>query len=192
ARLVGQDNVGSPELLDTHRPGAFRIKRFSVKRGPGKTRRRGGDGATWRGNKSTGGQGDGARGRNGEEALRPATPSPRRPVGGVPFSPLHRLASSLLGFRVFRPPLRAQVETPDGWPARIKAQAAGGRSIRGKVMRLAGPWRTSGDWWSKDGWARDEWDVAIAASGASLGKETFYRIYYDLWSDGWFVEGVYD
>lgn len=32
-RLVGANNVGSPELVDTHRPGAFRIKRFSVKRG---------------------------------------------------------------------------------------------------------------------------------------------------------------
>ncbi|MFY9570384.1 MAG: hypothetical protein WAV20_03140, partial [Blastocatellia bacterium] len=29
-RLVGINNVGSPELVDTHRPGAFRIKRFSV------------------------------------------------------------------------------------------------------------------------------------------------------------------
>src|SRR5262245_20803834 len=32
-RLVGANNIGSPELVDTHRPGAFRIKRFSVRRG---------------------------------------------------------------------------------------------------------------------------------------------------------------
>jgi protein ImuB len=30
-RLVGESNVGSPELVDTHRPGAFRIKRFVMK-----------------------------------------------------------------------------------------------------------------------------------------------------------------
>ena len=31
ARLVGAENIGSPELLDTHRPDAFRVKRFELK-----------------------------------------------------------------------------------------------------------------------------------------------------------------
>jgi protein ImuB len=162
-RLVGQDNVGSVELVDTHRPGAFRVKRFTVKRS-GRERGRRGDGVTRRFNPQSS-----------------VAPSPPRP-----FAP------SLLGFRVFRPPLSAEVEAPNGWPARIKARAAAGRSIRGKVLRLSGPWRTSGDWWSEDGWARDEWDVAIAGSEASQGKGTLYRIYRDLRDEGWFVEGVYD
>ena len=155
ARLVGESNVGSVELVDTHRPGAFRIKRFSVKREPNR------------------------RGRRGRSARVAAKPSGRN-------NP-----QSLLGFRVFRPPLRAEVEAPGGWPARIKSQAAG-RSIRGKVIRLAGPWRTSGDWWSEDGWARDEWDIAVAVSEASPEKGTLYRIYRDLRSNSWFVEGIYD
>src|SRR6185295_13260460 len=31
AKLVGAANIGSPELLDTHRPDAFRINRFELK-----------------------------------------------------------------------------------------------------------------------------------------------------------------
>lgn len=167
-RLVGANNVGSPELVDTHRPGAFRIKRFIVKREFNRRGRRG------RGANNPTGRGDeGATGRA----------NPRSSI-------LH--SRSVLGFRVFRPPLRAEVEAPGGWPARIKAQTGAGRSIRGKVQRLAGPWRTSGDWWAEDRWARDEWDVAIAGSEASPEKGTLYRIYHDLRSDGWFVEGVYD
>ena len=29
--IVGEENVGTPELLDTHRPDAFRVKRFSLR-----------------------------------------------------------------------------------------------------------------------------------------------------------------
>jgi len=31
AKLVGAENIGSPEVLDTHRPDAFRVKRFELK-----------------------------------------------------------------------------------------------------------------------------------------------------------------
>ena len=161
-RLVGENNVGSPELIDTHRPDAFRIKRFIVKRERKRVTRRRGDAATRRNNTQS-------------SILNPRS-----------------VASPLLGFRVFRPPLCAKVESPNGWPARITARAESGRSIRGKIVRLAGPWRTSGDWWSEDGWARDEWDVTVAASETSREKGTLYRIYHDRRSDGWFVEGIYD
>src|SRR5205814_200752 len=30
-KLVGIENVGSPEILNTHRPDAFRVKRFALK-----------------------------------------------------------------------------------------------------------------------------------------------------------------
>ncbi len=188
ARLVGEINVGSVELIDTHRPDAFRIKRFSVKREPVRKR-------------PTGRRGDKTTGRNDSRSSNfdPQSllaPSPRHPIAPSPrrfvSSPPRPFAPSLLGFRVFRPPLRAEVEAPGGWPARIKSQTAAGRSIRGKIIRLAGPWRTSGDWWSQDGWARDEWDVAVAVSESSPEKGTLYRIYRDLRSNSWVVEGIYD
>jgi len=83
-----------------------------------------------------------------------------------------------LAFRHFRPPKSARVVLSSGQPGYIAAEG-----IRGKVIRMAGPWRTSGDWWTADPWSRDEWDVALS-DGA------LYRLYCD--PKGWFVEGSYD
>jgi protein ImuB len=124
--LVGEGRVGSPEVLDTHRPDAFRI----------------------------GGQGSGTKGREGN------------------------CDQARLAFRYFRPARAARVVVDGGQPGFVAADG-----IRGKVIQLAGPWRTSGDWWTNDPWSRDEWDVALS-DGA------IYRLYCD--PRGWFVEGSYD
>jgi protein ImuB len=187
-KLVGADNIGSPELMDTHRPGAFRMKRFGVKRrdeaskGKFKGRKR-----TKRSAKST------------WERGRPARLPPNPNVaGGTPALPGYAIPNPQsairtpqyhMGFRVFRPPLRAKVESVSGRPARISARAAGG-SISGKVVRLAGPWRTSGEWWMEERWDRAEWDVALGATASE--KQVLYKIYYDLRDDAWFIEGTYD
>jgi hypothetical protein len=63
--------------------------------------------------------------------------------------------------------------------------------MRGTIVCASGPWRTSGDWWRKDSWARDEWDVAVV-SIIGARAEILCRIYRDLQSDEWFVEGMYD
>ena len=57
--------------------------------------------------------------------------------------------------------------------------------VRGRVLESAGPWRTSGDWWIEDAWARDEWDVALSDSA-------LYLLYRDRRNGQWFVEGAYD
>jgi protein ImuB len=123
--VVGKDRVGSPELLDTHRPDAFRIGEF------GKA----------------------------------------RPVVEPPVQ-------TRLALRLFRPPRLARVAVASGKPSFVAAEG-----IRGKVLDLAGPWRTSGDWWTADPWSRDEWDIALS-NGA------LYRIFCE--PKGWFVEGNYD
>ena len=74
------------------------------------------------------------------------------------------LQSVDLGFRRFRPPLRAMVEAGRGYPTEINAWGKD-RSVYGKVVGLAGPWRASGEWWRPDLWARDEWDVAVEVRG---------------------------
>lgn len=84
-----------------------------------------------------------------------------------------------LAFRYFRPPLAARVETiGSGEPRRITA-----RQVSGLVVEAAGPWRTSGEWWTPTRWEREEWDVVL--QGGAL-----YRIY--VGDRGWFVEGSYD
>ena len=107
--LVGEKNVGYPELFDTHRPGLA------------------------------------------------------RPTG------------VLLPFRYFRPPLEARVTAERLWT----------RMFQGKILQIAGPWRSSGEWWRPDTWSRDEYDLA-------LSDGTLYRIYLDRAPKKWFVEGVYD
>jgi protein ImuB len=127
--IVGEGRVGTPELLDTHRPDAFTVAR----------------------------------------ALVPAVP---------PHGPAVRSHLNSLAFRMFRPPRPARVALASGQPGFVAADG-----IRGKILDLAGPWRTSGDWWTSDPWSRDEWDIALS-DGA------IYRLY--CCPRGWFVEGCYD
>lgn len=84
------------------------------------------------------------------------------------------------GLRRFRPPQVIQVQVSDGHPLRLH-----GATIQGVVSEHSGPWKTSGNWWSTNGWAREEWDVALATG-------TLLRIYYDLKICRWFLDGIYD
>jgi protein ImuB len=80
AKLVGEENIGSPALLDTHRPDAFTLKRFTLTTKPDSRKRR---------------------------------------RGVSQFAIRH--SQLALGFRMFRPPLRAIVEAQQGWPTQISA-----------------------------------------------------------------------
>jgi protein ImuB len=151
AKLVGAENVGSPELLDTHRPDAFRVHKFRV---------------IQRNRKQT------------KTNLRAALDADRT------------LASPVMGFRIFRPAWDAEVQTAGGQPRRIVARVQSSRKLSGKIIRAAGPWRGSGDWWRADVWARDEWDVAVI--DAAAGGEVLCRIYRDMTNEKWYVAGIYD
>lgn len=126
AKIVGKGNAGSPELLDTHRPGAFRMLPFGA-----------------------------------GQAKPPASPAS-------------------LALRAFRPALAAKIETESGRPLSILAPG-----IRGKIVARGGPWRTSGDWWTREPWNRDEWDIA-------LDNGALYRICCDHETGRWLVEGSHD
>jgi protein ImuB len=124
--IVGENNVGVPELLNTHHPHPFRM----------------------------------------------STNQPR--VSGEPPP-----VDSRQALRYCRPPVPASVELAGNRPTSITAPG-----IHGRVLNAAGPWRTSGDWWTSTSWNRDEWDITLA-NGA------LYRVYREP-DNRWFVEGTYD
>ena len=84
---------------------------------------------------------------------------------------------SATALRMLRPPLSAQVTVRAGTPARVECEA-----VTGEVTWAAGPWKASGEWWTEEPWAREEWDVCVGGG--------CYRIYRA--ASGWFVEGSYD
>ncbi|HYX67582.1 MAG TPA: DNA polymerase Y family protein [Terriglobales bacterium] len=104
-----------------------------------------------------------------------------------PFDPRFALAQegkqqgARMALRRFRPPLPARVQVRNGRPVSIFFCGA-----RTSVLALAGPWRNSGEWWTEQGWTREEWDVSLLGGEGSAS----YRICRD--GNGWFVEGIYD
>jgi protein ImuB len=96
-------------------------------------------------------------------------------------------SSPLTALRIFRPPLPAKVELRDGAPTAVIANAQ-----RGTVIALAGPWRTSGDWWTEHAWSREEWDVALSLKSKTKEDFVLYRLFRDNEKNEWFVEASYD
>ena len=139
--VVGEENVGSPEILDTHRPDAFRINKFGV--------------------------------MGNERAPIERALNERAPNVVAGFSPRS------LSLRLFRPALEATVQMKELVPAWIAFHG-----LHGPIETASGPWRSSGDWWRPDTWDREEWDIEVL--------DAIYRIYYDVHTDRWFAQGVYD
>lgn len=133
AAMVGKENVGTPALLNTHRPDAFEMTSLNA----------------------------------------------------TPVSQQQTEAATLrLAIRLFRPALPAQVTLSGCAPRYIRAAG-----VRGNVLQSAGPWKTSGEWWTFTAWTREEWDVA-------LDDGALYRIYMQpkttTPSRAWYVAAVYD
>jgi protein ImuB len=177
ARLVavmGQDRVGAPVTVDSHRPGAFEMRPFATEHKAG--------------------QASGAS--SSDQQLLHARPSlierVEPPGRGSGPSTSNQVISAL---RRCRQPVPARVVVQAGRPVRITTDRRG--FVGGTVTSLTGPWRTSGDWWKQpaetgktnalrqSAWDRDEWDVALT-DGAR------YRVFQDRATNGWFIDGIFD
>ena len=167
--LVGEGRCGSPALVDSHDTAGFEMRRFAL---AGQVRR----------------QSSGQVGRGSGSVRETPVNGDGRQVEPSRRAFLHPM------LRRFRVPVTARVRVQNGRPVRVMAPRVSG----GEVVRWAGPWRTSGQWWtatpvapaalpSDDAlpWDRDEWDVSLADGGV-------YRIFHDRRVDRWFLEGMVD
>jgi protein ImuB len=93
--------------------------------------------------------------------------------------------SAVTALRRFRPPLRAEVTLENGAPMYLVCKK---KDVQGEVLWKAGPWRFSGDWWKREAWSRDEWDIVLQTKGTPA----VYRLVHDRLGGGWAVEGTYD
>jgi protein ImuB len=149
AGMVGEESLGSVQLLDTYRPQGFHMRRF------------------------------GANGRELEKQIPGCARNDEKIA-------CQRDRAAVTALRIFRPAIHAAVTLRGGNPVRLACPKR--RDMNGEILWTAGPWRSSGDWWEQDGWARDEWDIALQQeSGIGL-----YRLVRDLLSGKWLVEGSYD
>ena len=155
AGIVGEDKVGSLELLDTHRPEGFRMQRFAPEQ---------------------------------------CSPQSHRVTEKINHQRATDSSVSLClcgenlvtALRIFRPPVNVVVTMQDGKPAHITCSK--NKERQGEILWAAGPWRSSGDWWEQEGWARDEWDIAVQGkAGIAL-----YRLVRDRLDGRWILEGTYD
>ena len=175
AGIVGEGRVGSVELLDTHREGAFAVRHFA----PGEPAP--------------------AEFRVKQEAKQEATPSGNRkkdmsmPKNGGVFEfeintkvNAKEKMSAVIALRLFRPPLGALVTVREAKPVQLRCLER--EDLAGEIVWTAGSWRSSGDWSEQEGWSHEEWDIAVPnESGLVL-----YRLVQDKLSGNWFVEGMYD
>ncbi len=178
--LMGQGHVGSAVLVDTWKPGAFTMGDFRLSSGDYLA------------------NGDRRPPINREIDNQH---SPNRHQSSID----DRKCNLRSALRRFRFPIPARVAVSEGRPVRVQTDRQGFTS--GAIAEAAGPWRTSGHWWSasareqsielrrdhraeaafgrEGGWDRDEWDVAMQDG-------TVYRLVVEREVGQWFLEGVID
>jgi protein ImuB len=182
ANVVGDSNIGAPDLMDTHRPGEFRMRRFIADRL-----------------------------FQGESRSLPAAGGPHSiPAKKCRTGFGMAKGTPRTGFRVFRPAAPAKVDLCEGCPARIRFEGRDGRVVAASgPWRSSGDWWRE-DGWQNDEWDLEivfcsaaETRVSLALHFTSLqsvpnseinnaGRHGYYRIFFDSIRKEWFVRGAYD
>jgi protein ImuB len=171
AGIVGEGRVGSVELLDTHREGAFAIRHFApVEPAPSEPRPK---------------QSGNRKKDMSIQENDSVCPVEEKLEKDAKENAKEQM-SAVIALRLFRPPLAASITLREAKPVRIRCLER--EEIAGEIVWTAGPWRSSGDWSEQEGWSREEWDIAVPAETGLV----LYRLVQDKLSGNWFVEGTYD
>ncbi len=168
AGVVGEGNVGTPEVVDTHRPGEFRMERFLPAQ----------EEAGRRAGKKVASD-NGTRKNHAHESEK--------------YSEQNTVAMS---FRVFRPPLAVAVKLLEGTPAEIFLQGRRGQVRKASgPWRTSGEWWRE-EQWIEDEWDVEVQFVGVQKENAPKENTTAergrYRVYFDAVQQKWFARGMYD
>jgi protein ImuB len=90
-----------------------------------------------------------------------------------------------------RAPMR-QLRPPEMVTVTLQGRRPAGfsfRQVRYSVEQSYGPWRTSGEWWSKTLWGHEQWDLVARAQDGSLLCCCMMR---DLMHNVWQMAALYD
>jgi protein ImuB len=171
AGIVGEGRVGSVELLDTHREGAFAVRHFAPAEpvpAEAKVKR------------------SGSRKKDMSMPENDSVYELEEKFAENAAENAQERMSAVIALRLFRPPLGASVTVREAKPVQMRCLERG--NIAGEIVWAAGPWRSSGDWSEQEGWSREEWDIAIPTETGLV----LHRLVQDKLSGDWFVEGTYD
>jgi protein ImuB len=179
AKLVGNANIGSPELTDTHRPGEFRMNKFFAQ--PNETRARGKAGGA--GNKSlSGGDGEAAtvrRPMTGCRIFRPRLAArvewrEGRPVKIVFRGLCGRVMTASGPWKISGDWWRGDAWQQEEWDLEIQfdgGDAGGSVPVNAPANMLV---------------------IAAVQDAKVQMRAGLYCVYYDGACRSWFVRGMYD
>jgi protein ImuB len=163
ANLVGEANVGSPQLIDTHRPDAIRMERFRLAQEAAGSRRKKPIAATDKSVEKNSSAPRMTKPANGFRLLRPSVPARVELRDGLPA-------------RVFFYGAHGEIVAASG-PWRTSGEW------------WQDPWDQA-EWDVEVRFSSSAQKNKRSSNPAS--ERGLYLIYYDLRQQGWFLRGMYD
>jgi protein ImuB len=176
AKLVGSANIGSPEIVDTHRPGEFRMSRFKPPADEEQVRRKPKAGAVIATVDAKEDESRLRRSSTGFRMFRPRLPATIELRDGVPsrvfFRGVYGSVSAASGpWRTSGDWWREDFWLQDEWDIEVRVNSPSARIIHTRASFFA--------------LGSNPQQQTAAPSGT-------YCIYFDAVAQSWFVRGMYD